>query len=97
MLMMSGVPNEGSNNAFYDNHYVIKNKSFTHSMSNRNTTICHHRVREVHIAATIRVGWINGDYNQSDLFTETSMSNERKYRIGREICGWRHNFMLTFE
>ena len=36
-------------------------------------------------AGRIRIVWIDGDYNQSGIFTKASITIDKSYRIGREI------------
>ena len=50
----------------------------TSVLNKRHNAICYHRVREAQAAGIIRVGWIEGKENVTDVFTKTTISNESK-------------------
>ena len=62
-----------------DNKSVVTNASVPASVLNkRHNAICYHRVREAQSAQMIRVAWIPGDINLSDLLTKTTMPGNKK-------------------
>jgi len=76
------VPVEGAADVLCDNRSVVVNSSVPTSVFNkRHNAICYHRVREAQAAGIIRVGWIEGERNVADLFTETTISNESKRKF----------------
>ena len=50
-------------------------------LNKSHNAICYHRVREAQGAEVIRVGWIQGEYNQADLVTKTTLSNKMRYEF----------------
>ena len=81
-LRMFGVPIDGPADVFCDNKSVATNASVPTSILNkRHNAICYHHVREAHTAGTIRVGWIQGEYNKADLATKTTLSTKRRYEL----------------
>ena len=79
---------------FCDNQSVTKNATLPQSVLNkRHNAICYHRVREAQAAGIIRVGWIQGEYNQADLGTKTTLSTKRRYELVNEIM-WNDGFTL---
>ena len=81
-LRMFGVPVDGPADVFCDNKSVATNASIPTSVLNkRHNAICYHRIREAHTAGTIRVGWIQGEYNKADLATKTTLPTKRRYEL----------------
>ena len=81
-LRMFGVPISGSTDVFCDNKSVVTNASIPSSVLNKkHNSICYHRVREAQAAGTIRVGWIEGEYNKADLATKTTLSTVRRHGL----------------
>jgi len=81
-LRCFGVSVEGPTDVLCDNRSVVTNSSLPTSVLNkRHNAICYHRVREAQAAGIIRVGWIEGEKNVTDLFTKTTLSNESKRRF----------------
>ena len=88
------IPIDGPADVFFDNIYVTKNLTSPQSeMKKRHNEICYQRVREAQAAEIIRVGLIQGEYNQDDLGTKTTLSNERWYELVNEIM-WNNGFMI---
>ena len=85
-LRMFGVPIEGTTDVFCDNKSVVTNASVPTSILNKkHNSICYHRVREAQAAGTLRVGWIEGEYNKADLATKTTLSTSRRYALTASI------------
>ena len=85
-LRIFGVDIEGSTSVFCDNKSVVTNASISTSMINKkHNSICYHRVRESHAAGITRVVWISGEYNNSDLLTNTSIRTSRRYDLSNSI------------
>ena len=81
-LRMFGVPIEGPTDVYCDNSSVVTNSTIPASMLNKkHNAICYHKVRESQAAGTIRVGWISGEYNKSDLLTKTTLNTGRRYDL----------------
>ena len=81
-LRMFGIPISGPANIFCDNKSVVTNASIPTSVLNKkHNSICYHRVREAHTAGTIRVGWIQGEYNKADIATKTTIPTKRRYEL----------------
>ena len=67
---------------FFDIQSFVSNVSITSSvLSKKHNSICYHRVLEAHKAGTIRVGWISGKYNKSDICTKTTIHRKRQYKL----------------
>ena len=97
-LRMFGVPVEGPTDVFCDNQSVTKNASIPSSvLSKKHNAICYHKVREAQASGAQRVGWIQGEYNQADIMTKTTLSTEVKSNICHEIFGWRRKDIFQFE
>ena len=93
-LRMMGVPINEPTDTFCDNQSVTNNASIPHSVLNkRHNAICYHRVREAQAANIIRVAWINGEYNQADLSTKTTISTKRKSLPPKTSSQRRSNFL----
>ena len=74
-LRIFGIHIDGPADVFFDNQSVTKNVTLTQSVMNkRHNIICYHRVCEAQSAEVIIVVWIQGDYNQADLRTNTTLS-----------------------
>jgi hypothetical protein len=81
-LRMFGVPIDGATDVFCDNKSVATNASVPSSVLNKkHNSICYHRVREAQAAGTVRVGWIEGEYNKADLATKTTLATTRRYNL----------------
>ena len=78
-LRCFGIPIDGPATVLCDNKSVVTNSSVPASVLNkRHNAICYHRVREAQAAQIIRVAWIPGDLNLSDLLTKTTMPANKK-------------------
>ena len=85
-LRMFGVEIPGPANVFCDNKSVVTNSSVpTSTLNKKHNSICYHRVREAHTAGTIRVGWIEGEYNKADIATKTTIPTKRRYELVNSI------------
>ena len=83
---MFGVPIDVPIDVLCDNHSVVTNVSIPYSVLNKkHNSICYHRVQEAHKAGTIRVGWISGEYNKSDIGTKTTIPTKRRYKLLNSI------------
>ena len=79
-LRMFGIPIGSHAGLFYDNQYMTNDISLPQSLlSKSHNSICYHRVSEAQDADVIRVGWIQGEYNQADLGTKLTLSTKRRY------------------
>ena len=97
-LRMFGVPIVEPADVFCDNKSVADNAAIPTSMLNKkHNSICYHRVREAQASETLRVAWINGEYNQADLFTKTTLPTDKKSGICHEIFGWRRKDIYPFD
>ena len=71
---------------FCDNNYVTKNLTLPQSVLNkRHNALFYHRVSYAQAVEVIRVGWIQGEYNQADLLTKTTLSTKRSYKLASKI------------
>ena len=76
---MFGVPIDGPADVFFDNQSVFTNVSIPSCVVNKkHNSIFYHRVREAHTSGTIGVGWISGEYNKSDIGTNTTIPTKRR-------------------
>ena len=65
---------------------MVTNSSVPVSVLNkRYNAICYHRVREAQAAKIIRVAWISGEMNISDLLKNTTMPANKKNQFVQEI------------
>ena len=65
---------------------MVTNSSVPASVLNkRHNDICYHRVREAQAAQIIRVAWIPGDMDVSDLLTKTTMPANKKNQFVQAI------------
>ena len=79
---MFGVPVDRPADVFCDNQSFVTNLSIPSSVLNKkHNSICYHRVREAHTAGTIRVEWISGEYNKSDIGTKKTIPRKRRYEL----------------
>ena len=79
---MFRVPIDGPSDVFFDNQSVVTNVSIPYSVLNKkHDYIYYHRVREVHTAGTIQVGWISGEYNTADIGAKTTIPKKRRYEL----------------
>ena len=61
---------------------VVNNSSIpTSALKNRHNTIYYHRVREDQASGILKVGWITGEFNLSDLFTKTIMPGNTRHNL----------------
>ena len=85
-LRCFGIPIDGPATVLCENKSVVTNSSVPASVLNkRHNTICYHRVREAQAEQIIRVAWIPGDLNLSDLLTKTTMPANKKNGFVQEI------------
>jgi hypothetical protein len=85
-LRMFGVPIRGPTDTFCDNKSVVTNASIPSStLSKKHNSICYHRVREAQAAGTVRIGWIEGEYNKADIATKTTLDTGRRYALSNSI------------
>lgn len=105
-ICMFGVPINGPSDVFCDNKSVVTNSSIPSSVLNKkHNSICYLRVCEAQAAGTIRVGWIEGEYNKADLATKTTLSTSRRYGLissifdnkcavieKKKLVNWPNNF-----
>ena len=76
------IPVEGPAEVFCDNISVVKNSSIpTSALNKKNDAIYHHRVREAQAAGILRVGWVPGECNLEDLFTNTTMPGNTRHNL----------------
>ena len=54
-------------------------------MKKSHNVILYHRVREAQAVEVIIVVWIQGEYNQADLRTNTTLSKKIMYKLVNEI------------
>ena len=65
---------------------VVNNSSIpTSALKNRHNTIYYHRVREDQASGILKVGWITGEFNLSDLFTKTTTSENKIHDLVESI------------
>ena len=96
-LRMFGVPIDGPADIFCDNQSVANNASVPTSMLNKkHNAICYHVVREAQASGAQRVAWINGEYNQADILTKTTLGTDKKYGICHELFGWGRTDITPF-
>ena len=85
-LRCFGIPIDGPVTVLCDNKSVVTNSSVPVSVLNkRHNAICYHRVREAQAAQIIRVAWIPGEMNISDLLTKTTIPENKKNQFVQEI------------
>ena len=71
---MFGIPIDVPADVFFDNKPVTKNVTLPQSVLNKsNNPIFYYSVCETQYPDIIRVGWIQGDYNQADLGTTSPL------------------------
>ena len=85
-LRMFGVPINGPAGVFCYNRSVVTNVSIPSFILNKKLdSICYHRFLGAHTSGTIRVGWILGEYNKSDIGTKTKIHTKRRYELLNSI------------
>ena len=85
-LRMFGIDIDGPADVFCDNQSVMENVTLPQLVLNkRHKVICYHRVREAQDAYVIIVVWIQGEYNQAELRTKTTLSTNIRYKLVNEI------------
>jgi hypothetical protein len=85
-IRMFGTPIDSATDVFCDNKSVVTNASIPSSvLSKKHNSICYHRVREAQAAGTIRVGWIEGEYNKADIGTKTTLNTGRRNLLSSSI------------
>ena len=81
-LICFGMPLEGPAEVFCDNMSVVKNPSIPTSAYNKShNAIYYHRFREAQAANILSVGWIPGEFNLADLFTNTKMPGNTRNNL----------------
>ena len=76
------IPVEGPADIFCDNMSVVNNLSIpTSELKKRRNTIIYQRVREDQAAGILRVGWIPGKFNLTDLSTKTTMTGNTRHNL----------------
>ena len=82
-LRMFGIPFEGPTKVLCDNKSVVNNSSKIESKLNKkHNAIAYHAVRWAVAAATIVVGWIDGEWNLSDAMTKRLTAQQREFLFG---------------
>ena len=82
-LRMFGIPFEGPTKVLCDNKSVVDNSSKIESKLNKkHNAIAYHAVRWAVAAATILVGWIDGEWNLSDAMTKRLTAQRREFLFG---------------
>ena len=77
-----GIPVEVPAEVFCDNMSVVKNLSIsTSALNKKHNAICYHRFREYQASGILRVGWIPGEFNLSDLFTKTTIPGDVRHNL----------------
>ena len=85
-LRTFGVIIEGPAYFFFGNLTMTNTVSLPQSVPKKtHNAICYHRVHESKAAYIIRVGWIQGEYNQADLGAEITLSTKRRYEFLNDI------------
>ena len=76
------LPIERPDDVFCDNQSVVTNVIIPSSVLNKkHNSIFNHRVQEVNTTGTIRVGWISGEYDKSDIGTKTTIPTKIRYKL----------------
>ena len=82
-LRMFGIQFEGPTKVLCDNKSVVDNSSKIESKLNKkHNAIAYHAVRWAVAAATILVGWIDGEWNLSDAMTKRLTAQRREFLFG---------------
>ena len=77
---------DGPDGVFCDNQSFITNVSLpSYVLNKKYNSIFYHRVQEAHTAGTIKVGWISGEYNKSDIGKKTTIPTKRRYELLNSI------------
>ena len=89
-LRTFGIPINGACDVFCGNKLVVTNSSVSSSALNkRHNVICYHKVKEDQADEIIRVGWIEGKLNITDVFTRTTMSRNDRHGMVESMF---HNY-----
>ena len=81
-LRCFGIPEEVPAEVFWDNMLFVKNLSIpTSALNKRHIETFNHRVREAQAAGILRVGWVPGECNLEDLFTNTTMPGNKRHNL----------------
>ena len=84
----------GPADVFSENQSVTNNLTLPQSVTNkRHNVIFYQRVCEVQDAEVIGVGWIQGEYNQADLGTKTTLNTKRRYKLVNNIM-WNNGITI---
>ena len=76
------VPIDVPADVFCDNKTVVTNSSVTKSFLSENlNSICYHKVQKAQTAGTIRIGWIEGEYNKYYISTKIKISTKRRHEL----------------
>ena len=85
-MRIFGVLIDGPAYVFFENQYVKNDVTLTQPVPNkRHNAICYHIFRETQAAEIIIFGWIQGEYSQSDLKNNITLSTKRSYKLVKEI------------
>ena len=85
-LRMFDIQIDGPAAVFCDNHSVTNNLILPQLvMKKSHNVIFYHRVREAQAVEVIIVVWVQGEYNQADLRTNTTLSKKIMYKLVNEI------------
>ena len=91
---MFGITIDGPAYVFCDNQYVTNNVVLPHSILNKShNAIYYYRLCKAQAAYVIRLIWIQGEYNQSDLGTNTTLSAKRRYKLVNDVM-WNVGFAI---
>ena len=97
-LRIFGVPIDGLTDIFCNKKSVVIKSTIPTSMLNKShNSICYHPSREFQATRTTRIGWIDGEYSQSNILTKTSTITEKRYGISREVFGWERKDIVRFK
>ena len=81
-LTTLGVYLEGPAEVYCDKKSVVINSSVPVSvLDKRHNAIWYHRVREAQAERALRVGWIPGENNLSDLLKNTTMKVNMRHEL----------------
>ena len=80
-LRMLGLPIDKPADVFCNNQSVVTYVIIpSYVLNKKQNSICYHMFWESHTAGTIQVGWISGEYNKSDICTNTTIPTKRQYK-----------------
>ena len=81
-LRVFQLPIDFPADVFCDNKTVVTNSSVTKSFLSENlSSICFHKVHKAQTAGTIRIGWIEGEYNKYYISTKIKISTKRRHEL----------------